>query len=227
MVSLILAAAFFVGIHVCISGTGIRDAVVRRTGERGFQGLFSLLSIGAMVWLVQAYRAAPFIEVWGRLHALKPAALVVMLAASLLVVLGLTTPSPTSVGGEAQLASGVPAQGILRITRHPFLWSVALWGFAHLVITGDAASTVLFGSLMLLALIGPRSIDAKRRRRLGSTWERFAQTTSNVPFAAILQGRNTLRLEELGWWRLALAVGVYGSLLLGHRWLFGVSPLPW
>ena len=226
MISLTLAALFFVGIHVCISGTTLRDDLVRRIGEQGFRGLFSMLSLAGMVWLVQAYRGAPLIELWGPVFVLRPVALLLMLVAFVFVVVGVTTSSPTAVGGERQLESDEPARGILRVTRHPFLWGVALWAFTHLVLAGDAASVVLFGSLLVLALIGPRSIDAKRQRRFADTWERFVRRTSDVPFAAILQGRNRLHLAEIGWWRIALALALYLGMLAGHQWLFGVSPFP-
>jgi uncharacterized membrane protein len=149
-----------------------------------------------------------------------------ILVAFLFAGIGLTTPSPTAVGGGAQLEQAEPARGILRITRHPFLWGVALWAFTHVIFTGDAASFVLFGALLVLALAGPPSIDAKRRRAFGEKWSRFAAVTSNLPFAAILQSRNVLKIEELGWWRIGVGVALFLLLLLGHRWLFGVSPFP-
>ncbi len=226
MVSLILAAIYFVGIHVFISGTGLRAVVVRATGAQGFQGLFSLLSLTGIVWLCWAYGHAPDVPLWGHLTALRPVALVLMVVAVLLVAIGLTTPSPTAVGGEARLNQAEPAQGILRVTRHPFLWGVALWALVHLIINGDAAALVLFGSLLLLAVIGPLSIDAKRKQAFGDKWDRFAAVTSNVPFAAIVQGRNTLKVAELGAWQVGLALVVYIAVLLSHRWLFGVSPFP-
>src|SRR5690606_11192504 len=45
MVNLIAAAAFFVGIHFCISGTRLRDRLVSAIGEKRYRGLFSLLSL--------------------------------------------------------------------------------------------------------------------------------------------------------------------------------------
>jgi len=226
MASLILASAFFVGIHVFIAGSRLREVLVARLGEPGFRGLFSLLSALGLAWLVCAYSHAPYIELWGHVAALKPVALVVVLVAFLFLGVGLTTPNPTSVGGEAQLDQDEPAHGMLRITRHPFLWGVALWAFTHLIVNGDAAAVVLFGSLLVLALAGPPSIDAKRRRRFGDRWERFAGVTSNVPFAAISQGRNSLRLGEIKLWQVGVALLLYAVLVATHGWLFGVSALP-
>jgi uncharacterized membrane protein len=225
MAELVAAAAFFLGIHVFISGTALRDLIVARLGERGFLGFFSLLSIAGLGWLIWSYGRAPYVELWTPAAALRPLVLLLVLAAFLLVVTGLTTPSPTVVGGEAQLDRDEPAAGILRVTRHPFLWGVTAWAFAHLLANGDAASLVLFGSLLLLALVGPFSIDRKRARRLGERWERFAARTSSVPFAAIAGGRSSLDVAAIGWWRIGLALLLYVVFLFLHRPLFGVAPV--
>ncbi|HWP66692.1 MAG TPA: NnrU family protein [Candidatus Limnocylindria bacterium] len=225
MLGLVLAAAFFVGIHLGIAGTSVRDRLAERLGERAYLGLFSAASLVGLIWLTTAYADAPYVPLWGPLPALRPLALPVVLVAVVFVVLGLTTPSPTVVGGEGALDAPEPATGIQRVTRHPFLWGVAVWATMHLVVTGNLRALVLFGTMLLLALAGPPSIDAKRARRLGPAWARYAAVTSNVPFAAIVQGRNQLRFDEIGWGRLAFAVAVFTALLLMHPVLFGANPL--
>ncbi|MBW3591738.1 MAG: NnrU family protein, partial [Actinobacteria bacterium] len=55
-------------------------------------------------------------------------ALLGMLLASILAVTGLSAPSPTSVGQERVLEGRDPARGVFRITRHPFMWAVGIWG---------------------------------------------------------------------------------------------------
>lgn len=219
-----LAAAFFVGIHVGLSGTSLRGTVVERIGEKAFQAVFSLLSVLGLFWMGWAYSAAESAELWNGVAWLHPVAHLLILLAFLFVVIGVATPSPTAVGGEAALREDEPARGILRITRHPFLCGVALWALAHLLVSTDLASLILFGALLLLAIEGPFSIDAKRAQKLGEDWTRFAGSTSRVPFLAILQGRNTLELAEIGWWRFALALVLYAVVLAAHGWLFGVSP---
>jgi uncharacterized membrane protein len=226
MLSLILAVAYFIGIHVFISGTRLRGVIVARTGEQGFLGLFSLLSLVGMGWMIWAYSASNLIVVWHPLDLFRWLTLPLTLVAFLFVLVGLTTLSPTVTGGESTLDSPDAATGVLRITRHPFLWGVALWALTHLMVNGDAASMILFGGLLFLALIGPPLIDAKRKERFGDKWARFAGLTSNVPFLAIAQGRNQLRLGEVGWGRLAVGVIVWTAMIVAHPWLFGVSPLP-
>lgn len=225
MTQLILAATFFVGIHVGIAGSRWRDRLVERFGERTFRAVFSLLSVAGIYWLILAYRQAPYIETWGQIGGFKPVAAVLMALSFLLVVAGLTTRNPTAVAGESALADPGAVRGMLRVTRHPFLWGLSLWALVHLIANGDAAALVLFGSLLLLCLVGTRSIDAKRRRAFGDVWDRFAAATSNIPFQAIAEGRNQLRLLEIGWPRLAGALILYLAALHFHAKLFGVSPL--
>lgn len=104
------------------------------------------------------------------------------------------------------------------------MWAFGLWALSHIVANGDLASLLLFGSLAALALIGTALIDARYRARLSAQWPDFAKQTSNLPFAAIAAGRQELRLQEIGWWRPALALGLYVLLLVAHPWLFAASP---
>lgn len=224
MASLVLAALYFLGIHVFVSGSTLRDRIVEKTGEQGFLGIFSLLSLVGIIWLVRAYSAAPAITLWASPLWFRPVALVLVFVAALLVVVGLTTPSPTATGGDSVLDGAEPATGILRVSRHPFLMGVALWGATHLIASGDAAGTVLFSTMLLLGLIGPALIDKKRARRFGDRWEPFARATSVLPFGAIAQGRNRFVASEIGAWRVVAAIVVYAGFLGGHAWLFGVSP---
>jgi uncharacterized membrane protein len=226
MGALLAACVFFLGIHVGISGSPLRGVIVGRIGERAYLGLFSLLSIAGLVWLIRAYARADRIWLWSAPPALHWAAPMLVLVAFVFVVIGLTTPSPTVVGSEAQLDVAEPARGILRVTRHPFLWGVALWAATHVTLNGDVASLALFGTLLVLALIGPPMIDSRRRRAFGDKWERFAAVTSSVPFGAIVAGRNTVRVDEIGAWRIVAAITAWAAMLMAHPWLFGAPALP-
>lgn len=225
MISLIAATVFFVGIHVVISGTRLRDRIVGRLGERPYLGLFSLLSLIAIFWMAGAYAHAPVVTLWPRVEALVPVTMVLVFAGFLIGVPGLLMRSPTAVGGTE---GGAPleARGVLRITRHPFLWGVTLWALGHLIVNGDVASLIFFLGFLVLALAGPFMIDGKRRRLVGPRWLGFEAATSRVPFEAIMAGRNSLRLSEIGWWRIAVAVVAFGVVFWLHPVVFGAIPYP-
>jgi uncharacterized membrane protein len=169
--------------------------------------------------MIYAYRHAPTVPLWGLLLGFRPAAYVLVFIAFLFAVIGLVTPSPTRVGMESTLSQGPDiARGMVRITRHPFLWGVALWALVHLIVNGDLASLILFGSLLVLALAGMLFIDAKRTRNFGEQWTRFANVTSVIPFIAIAFGRNRVvpAVVEIGVWRPLAAVVVYAAAFYLH-----------
>ena len=223
MVSLIVAAACFLGIHIFVSGTRLRDVIVGRIGERSYLAIFSLGSLGIIIWMSGAYGAAPYLKLWSAGAASRHIAFALMLPAVFLVVTGLATRNPTATGGAPLLERERAAVGIMTVTRHPFMWGIVIWSLAHLLANGDIASLIFFGSFGAVALIGPHLIDAKLAKRKGEAWAKYAAETSWLPFQAIVQRRNTLRLREIGWWRLALALVVYAVLLvLVHDWLIGM-----
>ena len=230
MIWLIAAAAVFLLIHLAISGTRVRDQITGAIGEGPYMGLFSLASVVCLIWLAIAYvhaqRSGADPVFWSATPLTKWIQLAVTFVAFMLIVPGLLTPNPTSVRQEGQLAKPDAVRGVLRVTRHPFLWGVALWAAGHLMVNGDLASLVLFGSLLVLAVLGTTSIDGKRRRKLGDAWNGFAGQSSNAPFAAIAAGRQSLSLGEIGWWRLGVAVIIWGALVFAHPLLFGVRALP-
>ncbi len=219
------AAAFFIASHLILSSPALRGPLVARLGERAFRGLYSVVALAALVWLIRAYGAAPYVELWPQFAWVRHVPLVVMPFAAVLLVCGLTTKSPTAIGGGAPPADN-PAPGILAVTRHPVLWAIVLWALAHVPPNGDAASLILFGALAMLSLAGMPSIDRKRREALGAAWEPVARTTSVLPFAALASGGAKLRFGEIGVWRILGGVALYLALLLLHAPVIGPSALP-
>jgi uncharacterized membrane protein len=224
---LIAAAIVFLAIHFLISGTRLRDAIAGAIGEKPYRGLFSLASLAAIIWLCWAYNVAQASgtdPVFYDLGHVRDLGIIVVLIAFLIGVPGLALPNPTAVGGDA-VAPG-PVKGVITITRHPFLWGVTIWSSFHLMANGDEASIVLFGSFFILALFGTASIDAKRKRKMGSQWDAFAARTSNVPFAAAFAERTRIDWRGIFDWRLVLALTLFVIVLFGHLWAFGASPFP-
>jgi uncharacterized membrane protein len=230
MSGLIAAAATFVLMHLLISGTRLRNWAVGVVGEGPYMGLYSLASVAALIWLGFTFagaRATPAdVDLWTGTPTTRGAQLGLQLIAAFFIVAGITTPNPTTVGQQGMLNRTDSITGMLRITRHPFLWGVMLWAVGHLIVNGDLAGLILFGSMLVLAAAGTTSIDAKRRRALGESWDAFAAKTSNIPFAAIIAGRQNLRIGEIGWWRFATAFAVYTGILAMHARVFGASPFP-
>jgi uncharacterized membrane protein len=230
MSMLVVAAGIFLAIHFLVSGTRLRDRITAVTGERPYIGLFSVASLAAIVWLAMSYNAASVNDENRFLYDLGPgirhAAIPIIALAFFLGVQGLLTPNPTSVQQEAAAARGETVRGVLRITRHPFLWGVVIWSAFHIAANGDLASVIFFGTFLVLAFFGTFSIDGKRRRKLGPVWDAFAAKSSNIPFAAVVGGRNSLTIGESLGWRFWVALAIFLAVLLAHARLFRKSPFP-
>ena len=224
---LLAATVLFVGGHFLLSDRPLRGELIHRIGDKAFRLVYSASAVGAFVWLGISYGKAPTVVLWTAPAALYWVPLLVMPVAFILAVAGLTTRSPTAMGGEVLLdGSQNPAPGILRVTRHPFLWAVALWAASHILVNGYLASLIMMGGLLILSLGGMRHIDRRREDGLGSAWGPMKLTTSALPFAALASRRTSMDWKGLGWWRPALGLAAYIVFLGGHLHIFGVSPFP-
>jgi len=230
MAMLFAAALVFLALHFLIAGTSARDRIISVVGERPYLALFSVASLVALIWLALAYKRAAISDGNQLLYStgagIRDAGIIIVAIAFLLGIQGLFLPNPTSI----QLKGGAPGaravQGVIRITRHPFLWGVIIWAAFHLVVNGNLASIVFFGTFLLLAFLGTFSIDAKRQRQPGAAWGTFFDKTSNVPFIAIAQGRTEFRAAEMVSWRFWLALAIFLVMLFAHYRLFHFSPFP-
>jgi uncharacterized membrane protein len=216
------AALVFVGSHLAISNSRLRPALIGRLGERGYRGIYALIAAALLLWLVQAYRHSPFIELWDTGTGLRALLFVAMLPVLILAVGALHDGSPT-----ANSAIGAPPvqgrAGVLAITRHPLMWSIGLWATLHAVACGDVAALIFFGALAILALGGTLAIDARIRHSKPGLWSELSASTSNLPLAALIGRRIRLDFDRLLFPSAAGLVG-WMMILAIHDWLFGVSP---
>jgi uncharacterized membrane protein len=196
---------------------------VKRVSERGYLGIYSLVAFATLAWMIWTFSRAPVEPLW-QIGGLRLWPLVVMPFALILIVAGLMTRNPTAVMQHEALKSEEPARGILRVTRHPVMWGIMLWAGVHILAQGDLAALLFFGGFFLLAAVGTLLIDARKAGALGAEWQRFTAATSNVPFGAIVNGRNRFDLAEIGWRRIGVGCGVYVVALMAHPHFFGARP---
>jgi uncharacterized membrane protein len=219
-----LASALFVLSHIGLSSAAVRDKIVSRIGEKGFQGLYSLVALLPLGAMIVAYtKASHHVYLWLPGAGLRHLPLLIMPFSLILIVGGITVTNPSAVGMESSLDRTDLAQGVLRVTRHPVMWGIMLWAAVHILANGDLASLLFFGGFLLTAWFGSLHLEGRMAGSQGERWQRFAALTSYVPFAAILRGRQRLVMAEL---RKPLLLGlvVFALLLLLHPYLFGVRP---
>ena len=219
---MLAAAGLWVGVHAGVAGTAAGPGLVERLGERAFLVIFSIASIATIALLIATWKQAPTTELWYAPDGLRWLLAAAMLPAFILFVGSVSVRSPTAVGGVVGAAE---PHGMLRVTRHPMLWSFAIWGAVHIIANGDTASLLLFGAFLVTALIGMPSIDAKVAARDPAGWRRFAAVTSIIPFAAIAAGRNRLVPGELAW-VAGIGAVAWAAMLYLHPVVIGVPALP-
>ncbi len=223
MTQLVAAACLFLGIHLLISGTRVRDVITGAIGEKLYVPLFALASLGAIVWMCIAYNQASVSNVvlFDVGQGFRNIGVPVLAIAFALLVPGVLRGNPTSAGQDK-----ASIDGVLRITRHPFLCAVMLWSGFHLIGSGTLATTIFFGTFLVVAAVGTKAIDGKVRRKRPDAWQTISAQTSIIPFAAIAAGRNRFVTHEYFDWRFSVAAMVFVAMLFVHNYLFSMSPFP-
>ena len=219
---LVAALSCFMLAHMLPARPAIRAAIVAAIGRRTYLVLYSMLSVGLLMWVARAAARSPSVEIWPHDERLLMVPAVGMVVACVLLVFGLGSPNPLSIGRAAGFDPKKP--GVAALVRHPVLWAALIWAGSHLAVNGDLAHVAVFGAFAVLAIGGMLALDARARRRLGSAWPELAARTSNIPLAGYLRGTRP-HIGRGTVFRLALSVLLYAGLVLGHEFLVGV-PVP-
>jgi len=213
MNELLYAITAFIVSHAIPACKPVRAYLIHAMGFTMYVTLYSMISLGVLVWLGLAYANAPYVEVWEFREWTRWMTLILMVPSCYLLIVGLFSPNPLSLSLIPAARFDPARPGIVGLVRHPVIWAIGLWALGHLGPNGDLASLLMFSLLLLAGLSGPRSLDAKRRTKLGAQqW----QTLSQGPVS--LKG---LTIAPFGG-----ALALYATLIFIHEWVIGVSPLP-
>jgi uncharacterized membrane protein len=222
--TLIIASAIFVGSHFLMSHT-LRARMVSSFGAGGFLGAYSLVSLASFGWMIWAFVQSPTgVMHWAPTDGVWIAASVLTLLAAVFycgsMIGNPALPNPDANAGNA-LAAKSPS-GMFLVTRHPMMWSFALWGVAHILIAPRTDNFIFVGSIIFLALVGARAQEAKKAAQLGSSWQSWQSRTTYWPRLSQLP-RIGLRLWLAGivlWLVATWAHGFFGAYGAGiYRWL--------
>jgi len=189
--AVVAAAVAFVGSHFLLSHP-LRRRLVRAIGEGGFQGVYSLVAVLTLGWLILAYRKAPLsAPLWPVGNGLWAIVTAFMLIASILLMGSLIRNPALPTGGRPGSLPEV-ARGVYAVTRHPMMWSIALWGLCHVAVFPVAKNIIVAAAMVILALVGAALQDRKKERLQPDFWPAWESKTSYLPFAAIAAGRARL-----------------------------------
>ena len=153
MTLLILGLLLFRGVHsISMLAPGWRARQIARFGDKGWKGLYSLVSIAGFVLLIYGFRQAGQQPV---LLYVPPLALRNLNALFTLVAFVLF------------VAAYVPRNHFKARLGHPMLMGVKFWAFGHLLATGMLRDMVLFGAFLLWAVLD--FVLSRRRDRANGT----------------------------------------------------------
>jgi uncharacterized membrane protein len=222
-----IAAIAFVGTHFLLSHP-LRAPIAGVVGERGFLGVYSLVAAATLAWLVIAWRAAPpGPMLWGTGEVTWVIVTLVMLLASVLLM-GSLIGNPALPNPVSAPTAPAEARGVYAITRHPMMWSFALWALCHIAVFPTPANIVLCTAIVVLALAGAAMQDRKKARLQPQMWPEWKAKTSYWPFAAVAAGKARLvgfRGHDLGGGLVVWLVATWAHIPLAHvgagiwRWI--------
>ena len=150
-----------------------------RLGSAG-RPLVALSIVLSVVLMVLGYQQAEGPLWWGRQSALVG-------ISNLLVLIGFYIIAGSIIGAR-----------ISRFIRHPQLTAIKLWAIAHLLVNGDVASLILFGGLLIWAVLAVMLINRQEKSRV--------QEQGSIAW-----------LREVG--ALSVAIVIYGLVGYAHGWL--------
>ena len=214
---LALACAAFVATHFLLSHP-LRAPLVRMMGEGAFRGVYSLVALATFGWAIWAYGPASAASGPASLPGESAwiAATVAMWFASVLLAGSFFGNPALPAPGAAQAALRNPV-GVFAITRHPMMWSFAIWAVVHIFIWPSRANHILATAILIMALGGALAQDVKKARLMGDAWRGWARRTAFVPFAGQVGGR----LKWGAAWPGVVALVLGTALWLGLTWAHG------
>lgn len=221
------ACAAFVGSHFVLSHP-LRGPLSGMMGEGAFRALYSLVAFATFGWIIWAWLGVPATApayVAGD-HAWIAASAAMWLASVLLAGSFFGNPAMPSQGAAA-MAMRNPL-GVFAITRHPMMWSFAIWALVHIALWPTPENHVLTTAIMILALGGAAGQDSKKARVMGDAWRGWCRRTSFFPFAGLFgrriswaaawPGSGALLLGTLLWLAMTWAHTPLGARLAAGIW---------
>ena len=145
---LIAGLVLFMLAHLIPTRPDLRARLLARIGAGPYRGLFSFISLLALIMIVWGYgrmqglaRGNP--QLWDPPTWSKHLTMLLMVPALILLV-----------------AAYVPSR-LRSATGHPMLIAIMLWAVGHLFANGDLASVLLFGSFLAYAVYDRVSVGQR------------------------------------------------------------------
>ena len=188
------------GFAIAHSGlAALRPRGEKLMGARAYRILFALVSLPLAVILVLYFISHRYdgLRLWNFQGAPGLQTTVWVLSAVSFLFLYPATFNLLEVAAIQKPQVYLYETGIIRITRHPQMVGQVIWCITHTLWLGTTFTVVTSVGLILHHLFAVWHGDRRWRARYGEAFEAVKSRTSVIPFWAVIQGRQSLQLEEL------------------------------
>ncbi|HEY9876728.1 MAG TPA: NnrU family protein [Candidatus Obscuribacterales bacterium] len=198
-VSHLTMLGLLVGFAIAHSGlAALRPWGEKQIGPRLYRVLFALVSIPLAVVLITYFFNHRYdgLQMWQVQGVPGVRSLVWTLSAISFLFLYPATFNLLEIAAIQKPEVHLYETGIIRITRHPQMVGQVIWCIAHTLWIGTTFTLLTSIGLVLHHLFAVWHGDKRLLARYGEAFEAARARTSIIPFLAILQGRQTLKLQE-------------------------------
>lgn len=208
----LLFMASFIGTHTVMSHDSIREKLIKMcNGERKFALIYSLVTFATLGPATYVYfkhtkgngdkvefidKNKKLYENIGLIFAMKSVFMMPLLSTGKLIAPGLN---------KEQRQKFVSFGGILRITRHPTFWMIALLSASQILRQQRYSDIYYFLPMIIEALLGSIHQDQRLRKWYPS---QYFDKSSWFPYIAILTGKQSLNktINEIGYKLITLSI---------------------
>jgi uncharacterized membrane protein len=194
-----LMAGLLLGFAIVHSGlAALRPWGEQRIGPRLYRVLFALLSLPLAVVLIIYFFNHRYdgLQLWQIQGSPGIQAVVWVLSAISFLFLYPATFNLLEIAAIEKPQVHLYETGIIRITRHPQMVGQVIWCIAHTLWIGTTFTLLTSVGLVLHHLFAVWHGDRRLLKRYGDAFEAVKARTSVIPFLAVLQGRQKLKVEE-------------------------------
>ncbi len=184
MLLFILGLIMFFGIHMLPFYPEYRALVIEKIdndridGEGLYKVIFAVISLLGLIFIGIGKGSMEFIGLWSTPTFFRYIT-VVLIPVSFILMVAAYTPN-----------------NIKRYVPHPMLTGVIIWGATHMMVNGDVAAIILFGSFVIYSVV---AIKLANRRQYDKNSEQDTQEKIPVVKDAIVIGIAMLGFLLLLW----------------------------
>ena len=196
--SLLILGLIFAFAVIHSGGAALRSRAEKLIGARLWRLCFVLLSLPSAVILISYFLAHRYdgIRLWNFQGNNFVFLLVWCLTAVSFLFLYPATYNLLEIPSILKPKVRIYGKGIMRITRHPQAFGQIIWCLAHTLWIGTSFTFITSLGLIAHHLFAIWHGDKRLEKKFGEEFYKFKESTSIIPFVAILDGRQQFKLTE-------------------------------